>query len=280
MTIVVHVPDGDDRRIPISDWRTVIGRSSNNDIKIISRQVSKIHAAIEVSDGHAYIRDLGSRNGVEVNGYPIVRSHRLEPSDVITLGDAKISVDPNSLVFRPVESQAALQQLLAQEAELRAQQQAETTEGRRQSRSGFTVNEAVQNTRQAAVLIGRPIATASGDVPVLRKLRITDDLGPRDASRIEPFVMELERGERVWVQPHTEVGVAGLDRFPLAPNVWIDEPEDFADVRQSAVLHRNTFYLPTRLKVVSAIETGRSQDGLRVFTESSGNQPLVFSPAD
>jgi hypothetical protein len=280
MTLVVHVAEGDDRRIPVTDWRTVIGRGSNNDIKIVSKQVSKIHAAIEVSDGHAYIRDLGSRNGVEVNGYAIRRSHQLEPGDRITLGDATMTVDPNSLVFRPVESQAALQKLLEEEAEMRAREQAEESQRRRQSRSGFTVNEAVQNTRQAAVLIGRPVASASGDVPVLRKLRVTDDLGPRDVARIEAFVLELDRGERVWIHPRGDVGVNDLDQFPSAPNVWIDEPEDFVDVRQSAVLQRTTYYLPNRLKVVGAVDGGRARDGLRVFTDASTVEPLVFAPAD
>jgi hypothetical protein len=280
MTIVVHVPEGEDRRIPITEWRTAIGRSSKNDIKIVSKQVSKVHAAIEISDGEAFVRDLGSRNGVEVNGYPIGRSRRLEPGDVITLGDATMTVDPNSQIFRPADSKAVLQLLLAEEAEIRAREQVEGNDERRRSQTGRTVNEGAQNPRRSVVLVGRPVATGSGDVPVLRTLRITDNFGPRDAARIEAFVLETERGERVWIHPRGDVHVASLDRFALAPNVWIDEPEDFSDARQAAVLQRTTYYLPTRLKVAGAAENGIAGDGLTVFTEASGVEPMVFGPAD
>jgi serine/threonine protein kinase len=45
-----------------------IGRDSNNDIQIMDQKVSRKHGEFYVKDGNFYIRDMGSKNGVIVDG--------------------------------------------------------------------------------------------------------------------------------------------------------------------------------------------------------------------
>lgn len=276
MLLIIHVPGGEDRLIEIKEWRTVIGRSSKTDIKIVSKQISKIHAAIEIDDSVPYIRDLGSRNGVELNGRVVVQPERLRAGDSLLVGDARITIDPSSLLFRPREAQIALQTLLEEEAALRALEEAEESE----RAHGLTVNESFVATRQSPHLVGRPLGNAAGDPPVLRLLRIAADRGPYDIARIEAFVLELSDGQLVWVKPNTNIEVAHIDVFPQVLDVWVDEPEDFGGPGAHAmIIARSTYHLPRRIEVVGSVEAGRTPDGRRIFSESDPAARIVIAPA-
>lgn len=54
--------------IPLARARTVVGRREDADLVLNSRAVSKEHCVLTVSDGVVEIEDLGSTNGVSVNG--------------------------------------------------------------------------------------------------------------------------------------------------------------------------------------------------------------------
>ncbi len=275
LTLIIDA-QGEHRRIEIFDWRTVIGRSSKNDVQIVAKQVSKIHASVEIDDGIPYVRDLGSRNGVQVNGVDIGRSRQLGPGDVISIGEAQLLVDGNSILFQPAAAQTALQNLLDQEAKIRRRRRTENRKAA--SREGGTVNESIETTRQAAVLIGEPLGFSSGARAVVRLLRIADDFGPRTIARIEPFLLQTELGHRVWIRPLRDVELANIDAFPEAQDFWVDEPEDFHRA-SGQILQRRHLYLPAPLKVVSVTETLPTPDGKPVFSEASAAQPIVLSPA-
>ncbi len=74
-----------------------IGRTEENDVVVPSNSVSKHHAAIERSEeGYYVIRDLGSKNGIQVNGRP-VESVQLSHRDLIQIGDFAFRFqDPSS----------------------------------------------------------------------------------------------------------------------------------------------------------------------------------------
>ncbi len=81
-------------RIPIGEARILIGRSPGCDVVIPSNSVSREHAAIEPvrEDGAlaVYVSDLGSSNGTQVNGTPVVRA-RLQASDKVRMGEVNFS---------------------------------------------------------------------------------------------------------------------------------------------------------------------------------------------
>ena len=69
--------------------RFVIGRTSDNDLPIDSKFVSRHHAQLITNAETTLLEDLNSTNGVYVNGRR-VRRHRLVPGDVIKIGTHEV----------------------------------------------------------------------------------------------------------------------------------------------------------------------------------------------
>jgi putative nucleotidyltransferase with HDIG domain len=77
--------------------QVVIGRSTEANLQISDKYISKKHARILGVNNFFYIEDLNSRNGTMVNGEPITRI-RLANQDVISLGQTNmrfIQIDTN-----------------------------------------------------------------------------------------------------------------------------------------------------------------------------------------
>ena len=80
---------GADKRTVLSGSRLVIGRSRDCDVTVEDPNVSRRHAELRNQDGHWVVADLGSTNGVKVNGHRVEQA-RLEPGDEIVLGLARL----------------------------------------------------------------------------------------------------------------------------------------------------------------------------------------------
>lgn len=63
-----------------------IGRSSECQISLDDPLVSRVHAQLTLGDSGALVRDLGSRNGVRVNGHLIASETPLQHKDRLRLG--------------------------------------------------------------------------------------------------------------------------------------------------------------------------------------------------
>jgi hypothetical protein len=68
----------------------VLGRSRDSDVVIEDANVSRRHAEVRPSGGSWIVRDLGSTNGVKVNGRQIEGAQSLKPGDEIELGTCRI----------------------------------------------------------------------------------------------------------------------------------------------------------------------------------------------
>ena len=65
----------------------VVGRSSSCDVTFTrDDQISRRHAQVEVREGKAYLRDLGSTYGTKLNGVTITSESQIRPGDTLTLG--------------------------------------------------------------------------------------------------------------------------------------------------------------------------------------------------
>lgn len=83
----------DDRRYVLDDARATIGRSRDADCVLRDPNVSRHHAELRRSAaGEWTIADLGSTNGIKVNGRR-VGSTRLRPGDQVTLGTTTFRFD-------------------------------------------------------------------------------------------------------------------------------------------------------------------------------------------
>lgn len=84
--------------------RTVIGRSKTADLLLVDPSVSREHAVI-VREGERWIlEDLGSANGLQVNGEASKR-HTLAEGDILTIGDSvliftwgQVGIEPDARV--------------------------------------------------------------------------------------------------------------------------------------------------------------------------------------
>jgi DNA-binding winged helix-turn-helix (wHTH) protein len=79
-----------DRRIPLAEGENLIGRDPDVLVRIGSRAVSRRHARIVLSGGHAVLEDLGSKNGTYVCGQRITTPCALTDGDTICLGPAEL----------------------------------------------------------------------------------------------------------------------------------------------------------------------------------------------
>ena len=70
----------------------VIGRAQDADVRIEDDCISRSHCEITSINGTLWVRDLGSTNGLLVNGFHETQSH-LMPGDRLTLGETSFRVE-------------------------------------------------------------------------------------------------------------------------------------------------------------------------------------------
>jgi len=78
---------------PLARDRTSVGRALENDLSLPDQFCSSRHALIAATDVGYVIRDLGSKNGVFVNGKKIQLETELRKGDEILLGSTRIVFD-------------------------------------------------------------------------------------------------------------------------------------------------------------------------------------------
>jgi hypothetical protein len=82
----------DGTRREVKERRIVIGRSRDCDIQLSDANVSRRHAELRQEGASYWIVDLGSTNGMEVNGKRVKRA-KLQDGDTITLGSTELTFE-------------------------------------------------------------------------------------------------------------------------------------------------------------------------------------------
>jgi len=90
----LEILDGPDagQKFELEDGRFVLGRGHDCDIRLTEGSISRHHAALEYTDGSWMLEDLGSQNGVFVDGRR-VRRVRLTGRVMFQLGSVPITFD-------------------------------------------------------------------------------------------------------------------------------------------------------------------------------------------
>jgi len=85
--LVIRLPQAGQQTYRIEKPIINIGRQLSNDIIVEDKRVSRYHAQIKYqADGQFAIFDLGSTNGITINGTPGMRQHTLRSGDRFTIG--------------------------------------------------------------------------------------------------------------------------------------------------------------------------------------------------
>lgn len=84
----------------LKDGQYHIGRAESNEICLKSNRISKQHGLLVVKSGKVAILDLGSSNGIFVNGI-LIKKQRVTGSDQILLGEFQIKLGRSFSTSRP-----------------------------------------------------------------------------------------------------------------------------------------------------------------------------------
>jgi pSer/pThr/pTyr-binding forkhead associated (FHA) protein len=74
------------RRFPLDKDVVMIGRAKDNDIVIEEQQVSRHHAFVIREGNQWIIEDMGSKNGIHIDGKLITKREKLTPGCLVALG--------------------------------------------------------------------------------------------------------------------------------------------------------------------------------------------------
>lgn len=101
--LLVLTGPGAGARLPLGPEQT-LGRSRRADLRLDDPGASRLHARVRIVTGGATVEDLGSKNGLRVNGVPLrARARPLRPGDQLQIGDTSLA-----LVHREVPAAPAM----------------------------------------------------------------------------------------------------------------------------------------------------------------------------
>jgi hypothetical protein len=80
--------------VPLDSAPLTVGRGGQNDLVLAGDQfASARHARVEVRGDAVWVQDLDSTNGTYVNGERVVGAQRLEPGDVLRVGETDLRLE-------------------------------------------------------------------------------------------------------------------------------------------------------------------------------------------
>lgn len=103
-TLLIEHPSGFTELRTLSAPTTHVGRARSNDVMLDDARVSREHAVITVDGAFVLIEDLGSRNGVYVNGRRVTVD-ALASGDVVTIGDCTLRFDAQHTDYSHIEAE-------------------------------------------------------------------------------------------------------------------------------------------------------------------------------
>ena len=102
------MPVGEGRRIPIKKTVVFIGRHPDCDVVLTkSLKVSRRHCCLALVDDKLFVRDLGSTNGIQVNGKRVKREEQLRLGDELIVGDVAFILKAKRSIAGEAQSEDA-----------------------------------------------------------------------------------------------------------------------------------------------------------------------------
>jgi pSer/pThr/pTyr-binding forkhead associated (FHA) protein len=97
LKLIIEDDEGRRTVVPFIRQEITIGRQEGNTIRLTERNVSRHHARLLRQNGAIIVEDLGSYNGVRVNGERIEGSAPLHDGDRVQIGDYRLAIDDDAV---------------------------------------------------------------------------------------------------------------------------------------------------------------------------------------
>lgn len=107
LKLIIEDDEGRKTVVPFVRDEITIGRQEGNTIRLTERNVSRRHARLMRNNGHVLIEDLGSYNGIRINGDRISGQVQVADGDLIQIGDYDLALqaeDAAGLPTMPLET--------------------------------------------------------------------------------------------------------------------------------------------------------------------------------
>src|SRR3954471_2839418 len=92
MKLIIEDDEGRKTVVPFVREEITIGRQEGNTIRLTERNVSRRHARLLRQNGHVVVEDLGSYNGIKINGERIQGQTPVNDGDLIQIGDYDLAI--------------------------------------------------------------------------------------------------------------------------------------------------------------------------------------------
>ena len=92
LKLIIEDDEGRKTVVPFTRDEITIGRQEGNTIRLTERNVSRHHARLRRQNGHVLVEDLGSYNGVRINGERIQEPAQVKDGDLIQIGDYDLAL--------------------------------------------------------------------------------------------------------------------------------------------------------------------------------------------
>jgi ABC transport system ATP-binding/permease protein len=92
LKLIIEDDEGRKTVVPFVRDEITIGRQEGNTIRLTERNVSRRHARLVRQNGHVLVEDLGSYNGIRINGDKIQGQVPIHEGDLIQIGDYDLAV--------------------------------------------------------------------------------------------------------------------------------------------------------------------------------------------
>lgn len=101
LRLIIEDDEGHKTVVPFQRDEITIGRGEENVIRLPERNVSRRHCRLTHESGSTFVEDLGSYNGVRVNGERISGRKAIAPGDLLQIGDYDVALETD---IRPESS--------------------------------------------------------------------------------------------------------------------------------------------------------------------------------
>ncbi len=126
LKLIIEDDEGRKTVVPFVRDEITIGRQEGNTIRLTERNVSRRHARLVRQNGHVVVEDLGSYNGVLINGERIQGQAEIRDGDLIQIGDYDLALQHESAMLATTAPTIRLPSLQPETEELEAVRTAES----------------------------------------------------------------------------------------------------------------------------------------------------------